>query len=361
MKKKKKSSLDTDLPDYIIDIGKCKSYLGNFENNKLFFMSLKSVKPKKIAFLLNSIEFSIKKLNNALLTVKSIYDCLSQKEDRKIFLNIILHDAYLNDLKNEDIDFIKEKLNGEFINDKELKGKEYILFIIKKKRNDKIIIKNNHIIKTNSFISLKKNFTFDIYLKEVQNILRNKEKSIKKDMQNKIEIFLAQKNIDYEKVIYSTSLATEKIKEYKEFQEMIKDAENHNNINIKCIKIAKITPFFKHLRVENFKEKLPDIIPNFRKEIISSLLYEGFRFNFENSILLMGEIEYYLRIMNGIQLKKEIPFKAINIANPLAKELMENFNVRNLLSHGIIDEQKIRMDSFIVYLIALEILYNSFI
>lgn len=63
---------DVKIPEYIISIGKCKSYFGCYETNKLFFMSFKELNPKKHRLLLESMDFNIKKMKTANISIESI-------------------------------------------------------------------------------------------------------------------------------------------------------------------------------------------------------------------------------------------------------------------------------------------------
>lgn len=354
------------IPDYIINIGKCKSYLENSKNIHLFLPCFKKLnKQCKNNNILNYIEFKVKKIKNTNIAIPNIYSLLNTIEKKELFIDIILNDKDCNLLSNEELDYIKEKLNGELANIPKLKKQEIKIEIIKKNNYsqhiDNLKVEFNNVNLNYSYN--KKIFTINEYLKEVDKILLIN--TISKDevldnMKNIICEHTGNKDIDFNKMKFSHKQGTEKIKEYKNLEEVLKDASFNIDIMNKYYQMLQLTNIFKkNLSKKDFKEKLSNNIPTFRKRIISHFLYEAFLFNHLDSVLLLGEIEFYLKLQNGINLKKDIVFKQITINNDLAKSLLHNFNVRNLLSHGIIDDITLQKYSFIIFLIALKIFYSE--
>lgn len=353
---------DVKIPDYIISIGKCKSYFGSYETNNLFFMNFKGLNNKKHRLLLESIEFNIKKMKSAKITVESIYKMLKLREDKTLFLKMIMEDECINLLDSTDLDFLKEKFNGEYNNDKYFKSIEYIIDVLKFKNNDKVEIK----FKTpniNTEINFDK-YSLEEYLYVIREILKISiisEAEIEKTLNENIPLHFADKIEEWAEINHFHRIQSiEKIKKYENRSDFIKELKEMLNLEHQCHILYDVTYkyFIDSIKVEDFYNALPSFLPSLKKKNISQLLYNGFTYNFEFSASLINEIDYFLRIKYNIPIKEIYNFNVLikNLnEDSISRRLSEDFDVRNQISHGIFSDRDLGRLSFIIYIIALHI------
>lgn len=288
---------------------------------------------------------------------------LSLREDKTFFFKMIMEDEYIEFLDRADLDFIKEKFNGEYNNNKYFKSIEYIIDILKFKNYNGIEIALFKPERIDCEIKMDK-YSLNEYLCVVREILKMSiipEDNIRKMLKEGLSPYLGDKIKEgYETLYFQRMQSIEKIKNYENENEFIKETKDILDLYYKSQILYKATYkyFIKNIKIEDFYKSLPSFLPSFKKKNISHLLYNGFTHNFEFSASLINEIDYILRI------KYNIPIKRIYIFNDLIKnlnednisrKLSEKFDVRNQISHGIFSDRDLSRLSFIIYIMALHI------
>lgn len=348
-------------------IGKCKSYFGDSKTTKLFFDNFKRINHKYHSLLLKSIDFNVKKMKEALISLESILSVLTSKEDKKLLLEMVLNDFFIEYLDRSDLDYLKEKLNGDYTNDADLKSKEFFLDILKHHKVKEM--------KKIGQLSLRKSYEYKIdnfglkeYIYTVKDIM-NKDFFSLKDAEtffdNNVAKELGCKTKDeYKNIKFEKHQSIEKIKNYSSYDELIKDIKLTFDLSEKNDLIYELTKekFIDVITLKNFYDALPCWLPAFKKKNISNLLFDGFRYNQGFSLSLISEVDYFLRIKNKIPIKDihnfNNFFNGTDKTYNIAEALLFDFNVRNKVCHGIFFDENLYQDSFIIYIIALDIFFD---
>ncbi len=363
MPKKKKIIIHIP-PEYILLIGKCKSYFGDPKNTKLFFDNFKKLNNKYHSLLLNSIEFNVKKMKEGKISIESIFTTLNLKKDKKLFIEAIMNDSYLEYLDRIDLDYLKEKLNGDYTNDLNLKSREFILDILKHKNCQEMKHVGNNFISKSYEIKVN-NCDLDEYIYTVKDII-NKDFFSFEDAESYFDNVFAKelgcnKKEDYKNITIQKVQSIEKIKNYKSHIELINDIRLLFDLLEKSNLIYEITKeyFIQNITDQIFYDALPCWLPSFKKKNISKLLFRGFTYKHGYSMSLISEVDYFFRLKNNIPIKSIYNFNNflddLEKRYSISKALLYNFDVRNKVCHGIFSDDNLMQDSFIIYIIALDV------
>lgn len=357
MEKNRISIINTDKKEGLVD--SCKSYLEK-NNEKLFIKSLKKLdemSQKEIISIINLYE-----IKKNYLSIEKIYSVLVSKDNKVIFIKKMLDDKNINFLDTFDIDYIKSRINTELDMYEDFKlyiGHLNILKISTSMKAiniiDEDITKKYHNYMKNENMEL----SFGNYFLEMKKVITTNEISLEE-----CESFLNKMGVVNKKdITYQRSQSTEKIKHYKSYKEAVDDSLLYLEIYVKNIKATSLSLRFNGLSVKDFYKNLPKILPEFKKRIISQYLYYGFLCDFQNSASLISEIDYYLKIKNGINIKSISSFNNVLIKSSpcIIKNLLENLSPspRDSLCHGIFNDKDFKRDSFIVFLVALILFYDE--
>lgn len=306
-------------------------------------------------------------MKEALIGIESILSVLNLKEDKKLLLEMVLNDSYMKYLDITDLDYLKEKLNGDYTNDADLKSKEFFLDILKYNKV-KEMKKIGQFFLPKLYEYKMDNCGLKEYMYTVKDIM-NKDFFSLEDAEiffdNSVAKELGCKTKDeYKNIKFEQHQSIEKIKNYISYDEYIKGIKLTFDLSEKSNLIYELTKeiFIDVITLKKIYDALPCWLPTFKKKNISNLLFDGFRYKQGFSLSLISEIDYFLRIKNNIPIKDLYNFN--NFFNGtdkkynIAEKLLSNFDVRNKVCHGIFFDENLMQDSFIIYIIALDIFFD---
>lgn len=359
-----KDNFEKIPPDIILYVGKFNAAFGYEDKREKIKKIIKNAIILDEDFFVKNISFSVEKLKSSTISLESIVKIFKNIKVKEKILLMCLDDQNKDMINIEDLRYIKKFIISSNCSQN-----------LKKRFNDISLLENQQKSRIkngdyNFFISLQENKNLQYnyagdknflnYIKEIKNIINNEGFDYIPEYEKIVTKKIENEGLDFNKINeIAINEGLNKSRVLSNNQELFQLLSIRKNILIKKNKIEEVNIFFEGLNIEDFYNNLDKDLTQYKRNAVSRLIYNGYKGYYNNTGILIGEIENYIRKKNDIKNYKK--FSELPIENSIIDFYLRSpiLDVRNKMAHGIFDEDTYELNCFLIYICSILCFYSN--